>query len=235
MQDKVIPKKNWEFDGEVAACFDDMLKRSIPEYEIMRKLVYKIGQRYVKKGTDIVDLGSSRGESIAQFIDKNGDYNRYTCIEISEQMLQVLRERFECYIKTGIVNIKNIDLKKEFPKTSASLITSILTIQFTPIEYRQQIIQKIYDNLEDGGAFIFVEKVLGNNAELNNTFVDLYYDMKEENGYTKESIEMKRKSLEGVLVPVTEKWNRELLEMAGFKKIDVFWKCLNFMGFIAIK
>jgi len=34
MSDKVIdqvePGKRWEFNGEVAACFDDMLRRSIP-------------------------------------------------------------------------------------------------------------------------------------------------------------------------------------------------------------
>lgn len=230
-----MPKNNWEFDKEVTECFDDMLKRSIPEYELMRSMVFKIGQKYIKKGTDIIDLGSSRGECIAKFIEKNGAYNRYICVEISEPMLEVLNERFKGYIKTGIVAVKNIDLKEDFPRTSASLVTSILTIQFTPIEYRQQIIQNIYDNLEEGGAFIFVEKVLGNNSELNNTFIDLYYEMKAENGYKREIIEAKRKSLEGILVPVTENWNRELLQMAGFKKIDVFWKYLNFMGFIAIK
>lgn len=45
----------------------------------------------------------------------------------------------------------------------------------------------------------------------------------------------KRKSLEGVLVPITAKWNEELLESAGFSQIDCFWRCLNFAGWIAIK
>lgn len=29
--------------------------------------------------------------------------------------------------------------------------------------------------------------------------------------------------------------NEDLLRMTGFKKIDCFWRCLNFAGWIAIK
>jgi tRNA (cmo5U34)-methyltransferase len=65
--------------------------------------------------------------------------------------------------------------------------------------------------------------------------VDLYYKMKSDNGYSQEQIERKRLSLEGVLVPVTAKWNEELLKQAGFKYIDCFWRWMNFAGWIAIK
>lgn len=49
MQDKVIPKGKWEFDENVTEVFDDMLSRSIPIYDDMRKLVTNIGKHYVKK------------------------------------------------------------------------------------------------------------------------------------------------------------------------------------------
>ena len=42
-------------------------------------------------------------------------------------------------------------------------------------------------------------------------------------------------ALEGVLVPVTASWNAELLRSAGFTDVDVFWRWLNFAGFVAIK
>jgi tRNA (cmo5U34)-methyltransferase len=42
-------------------------------------------------------------------------------------------------------------------------------------------------------------------------------------------------SLEGVLVPVTSDWNIDLLKQAGFRQIDVFWKWMNFVGYIAFK
>jgi hypothetical protein len=62
-----------------------------------------------------------------------------------------------------------------------------------------------------------------------------YYGMKAQNGYTQEQIERKRLSLEGVLVPVTARWNEEMLAAAGFTQIDCFWRWMNFAGWIAIK
>ncbi|MBQ1659307.1 MAG: tRNA (cmo5U34)-methyltransferase, partial [Clostridia bacterium] len=62
-----------------------------------------------------------------------------------------------------------------------------------------------------------------------------YYRIKGEHSYTQEQISAKRKSLEGVLVPITAKWNEQLLGSAGFKKIDCFYRYLNFAGWICIK
>jgi len=65
--------------------------------------------------------------------------------------------------------------------------------------------------------------------------VDLYYDLKKSNGYSQEDIDRKRLSLEGVLVPVTAKWNEELLKNAGFSEVDCFWRHLSFAGWVAVK
>ena len=86
-----------------------------------------------------------------------------------------------------------------------------------------------------GGAFIIVEKVLGNSAKIDDLFVKEYYNLKQENGYTQEQIANKRKSLEGVLVPLTSSFNEHLLHQVGFKYVDCFFRCLNFAGWIAIK
>jgi tRNA (cmo5U34)-methyltransferase len=59
--------------------------------------------------------------------------------------------------------------------------------------------------------------------------------MKGQNGYTEEEINSKRIALEGVLVPVTAKWNEQLLRDAGFNQVECFWRNLNFAGWIAIK
>ena len=59
--------------------------------------------------------------------------------------------------------------------------------------------------------------------------------MKKGHGYTQEQIERKRLSLEGVLVPVTARWNEEMLRMAGFQQVDTFWRWMNFCGWVAVK
>jgi tRNA (cmo5U34)-methyltransferase len=234
-KDKVNPDKKWEFDEEVTAVFENMLERSIPQYELMRKLVFEIGSRFVTQGSDILDLGCSKGDSMAEFVANFGAHNRFHGVEVSKPMLEASKKRFENLINIGMVNILDLDLRREFPNVITSLVLSVLTIQFTPIEYRQNIIQKVYNSLQPGGAFVFVEKILGNSADVDGLLVELYYDMKSDNDYTEEQIQRKKASLEGVLVPMTAKANEDMLKMAGFVKVDCFWRCLNFAGWVAIK
>lgn len=233
MKDNVdVTGKKWEFDESVAACFDDMLARSIPSYEQMRKLTTRIGFRFVRDGTSIVDIGCSNGNAIAPFVEHYGKELHYKLYDVSEPMLQKSKERFKEYGKS--VTIKNFDITQGV-KAHASVVLSVLTLQFTPIEYRHKIVQSIYDSLIEGGALLLVEKVLGNDSELDNLLVEEYYAIKADNQYTEKQIKAKRKSLEGVLVPITSKWNEDLLRSVGFRHIDCYWRCLNFSGWVAIK
>lgn len=231
MKDEVMVKgKRWEFDDEVARCFDDMLQRSIPDYENMRDLVYNVGKHYVTDDLTIMDIGCSNGNAALPYVKTFG--NPFVLCDVSESMLDLCRRGFK---NNRNVEVMNHDLRNGVPDRRCCLILSILTIQFTPIEYRHKIVSSIYDALEPGGAFIFVEKLLGTTYDIDSVFVDEYYDLKREHQYTEEQIRDKRKSLEGVLVPVTENWNMDLLHMAGFKKIECFWRYLNFAGWLAVK
>ena len=233
--DKVIPNGKWEFDESVAGCFDDMLHRSIPGYENMRELVFAVGRNFVQPNTRIVDIGCSHGVAIQPFVNQYDEKNRYSLYDVSEPMLKLCRERYKTLLEHGVANIENHDLREGIPDKNVSLVLSVLTLQFTPIEYRHKILKSIYDSLNEDGALILVEKVLGNTAEIDDILVQEYYEKKAENAYTQEQIMTKRKSLEGVLVPITARWNEDLLRETGFKRIDCFWRYLNFAGWIAIK
>jgi tRNA (cmo5U34)-methyltransferase len=231
-----VPRgQKWEFDDSVTAVFDDMLARSIPQYQVMRNAVTDMGCTFVKHSTDVVDLGCSRGEALAPLVERFGAYNRFLGVEVSPPMLSAARDRFKGLIDAGVVDIRELDLRRAYPPARASLTLSVLTLQFTPIEYRQRIVQNVFDHTLPGGAFILVEKVIGATAAIDDILVRLYLAMKGENGYSREEIERKRLSLEGVLVPVTAKWNEELLRSAGFREIDCFWRWMNFAAWVAVR
>ena len=234
-RDEVMPRGAWQFDQEVTAVFDDMLQRSIPQYNAMRLVTFEVGRRFVQPGTAIIDMGCSRGQALLPFVSQFGEANDYIGLEISEPMIEAARQNFAYHPHGNRVTIQSADLRRDFPRVTSSVVLAVLTLQFTPIEYRQQIVRRVYESLAPGGAFILVEKVLGATAKIDDAFVELFLNIKRENGYSDSQIDRKRMSLEGVLVPVTAHWNEELLRQEGFTSVDCFWRHLNFAGWVAVK
>lgn len=235
--DAVYTNDKWEFNAQVADCFEDMLERSIPQYKEMRRSILELSTNFLKdkKQFNLLDLGCSNGLGLKDYMKRYGAKGRYLGIDCSKPMLEQAKNNFKSWIDLDIVNFEYMDLRTDFPLGVYDVILVELTLMFTPINYRQKIIQNIYDKLSPGGVTFIVEKVLGESAILTDIFVNEYHNMKYDNGYSKEQIERKKLSLEGVQVPVTNSWNIELLKQAGFKHIDVFWRWMNFVGYIAIK
>lgn len=234
-RDEVIAGEKWMFDEEVTEVFENMLERSIPDYTNMRSLVNSIIEFSQVENTYILDLGCSTGISIEDAVKFCDESIKFVGLEISEPMLRKSRAKLQKFIEEKRVEIVECDLRRNFPETNNSVVLSILTLQFIPIEYRQQIISNVHKSLEPGGVLILVEKILGNDSTGNQILESLYYQMKGENGYTEEQIRTKRQSLEGVLVPVTSAWNEDMMIKAGFKNVQKFWQQLNFAGWVAFK
>jgi len=230
-----LPEARWQFDESVTSVFDDMLARSIPDIGVMRESVFNLASHFVQPESYVVDLGCSLGGAMTPLVQKFRTNNRFLGIEASKPMLDACRERFKDLIDAGIVEIVQGDLRSTYPTVKASLTLCILTLMFTPIEHRFRILRDAFEHTSAGGAFILVEKILGNDARTSSLFVDLYEQHKQGMGYSKEEIDRKRLSLEGVLVPVTASWNEQMLNGAGFAHVECFWRRLNFCGWIGIK
>lgn len=227
--------ERWVFDESVTSVFPDMLRRSIPQYEVMRQAVFDLGRRVVLPATSIVDLGCSTGDSLGPFVEHFAERNRYLGVEVAAPMLAVSAQRFASEIAAGMLQLLDMDLRLRYPDVQASLTLCVLTLQFIPLEYRQRILRAIYASTLPGGALIVVEKLSGTSAHLHQHFSDLYLAHKSANGYSQHEITSKQCALENVLVPLTAPWNAELLRAAGFADVEVFWRWMNFAGFIALK
>lgn len=232
----------WEFDEKVTDCFEDMLERSIPQYEVIRASVTNLARDVIdfskKETVSILDIGCSDGIMLERLVSKFSDFEKikFYGIDVSDPMITKAKHRLLDDVISHKVTIDKCDLRESYPDGMFDVITSVLSVQFTPIEHRQKILHNIYKSLSaKNGCLLMVEKVLGNTSELNQLFVKNYYDMKLQNGYSQEQIDRKRLSLEGVLVPVTNDWNVDLLKQDGFRQIDVFWRWMNFVGYIALK
>lgn len=229
------PAGKWSFDEGVADCFDDMLKRSIPQYVAMRELVRDLALRFVHPGADVLDLGCSRGQAIADILE--GGRERIRCAfgcEVSVPMVQAARSRFAAE-RPGKVTILEQDITHGLPTCYPRVVLSVLTLQFVPTVRRQRVITKVADILDRNGAFIVVEKVLGDTSRIDSLLVGRYHELKRTNGYSDAEIEAKRKSLEGVLSPLTAADNERWFRRAGFSQVDCVWRWCNFAAWLCVK
>jgi tRNA (cmo5U34)-methyltransferase len=229
LESDLIAGERWVFDEAVADSFDGMLARSIPEYESMRAAVAAVGLRFGDEGSFALDLGCSRGDALAPFVQAGWGAVGY---EISEPMLTAARKRFWDNDHVSVVS-HDLRLPLVLPP-HADVVLLVLTLMFVPMNYRQRVLRDAYASLRPGGALIFVEKVLGAGI-LDDVFVSAYHEMKGGNGYTADEIRRKQLALEGVLVPLTAEMNETMLDNAGFKPVDCFYASLNFRGWVAVK
>lgn len=239
--DKTMPAGKWEFDASVTDAFDDMLERSIPAYNTMRDLTTSLAIAHYQPGTALVDLGCSRGQALGHIVDaadrssrtwRDREGTRLIGVDVSEPMIAAARQRFA---HDPVVSIEHCDLRHDYPDAMASVTLAVLTVQFTPVEYRWRIVQEMYDHTVSGGAVLLVEKVLGASSSLHDLFDAEYLRMKSAHGYSDEAILRKKASLEGVLVSQTAAMNQHMLERVGFRFVDTYWRWLNFAGWVAIR
>jgi len=237
--DATMPEGKWQFDGAVTDAFDDMLARSIPAYNTMRELTARLAERFVVDGTDVVDLGCSRGAAVEPLVLDHRLVNTFHLVDVAPPMLDAARQRFRNEVQTGQVQVKSLDLRHQYPVPtdvpSVSVTLAVLTLQFTPIEYRRRIVQNIFDSTLPGGALLLVEKVLGTSAKLHDVFDEEYLNYKRLQRYTEEQITRKKASLEGVLVSMDAAANEAMLRDVGFRTVDTYYRWLNFAGWIAVK
>tara|TARA_X000000950_G_scaffold276316_1_gene364032 strand:+ start:209 stop:919 length:711 start_codon:yes stop_codon:yes gene_type:complete len=233
--DKKILKKNsnWNFRGNVYKYFDKHIKKSIPLYIETQDLYLKLSDFFLQNDSKIIDLGSSTGTFLNQLYlrhSKNQKKIKFIGIDNTKEMVKFCTKKY----RDKKILFKNNDIFKINLKKSC-IISSFYTIQFISPKKRQILINKIYDSLNWGGAFFFIEKVRGSDARFQDILTQTYTEFKLSQGFNPNEIIGKSKSLKGVLEPFSTDGNIQLLKRSGFKDIMTIFKYGCFEGFLAIK
>ncbi|WP_304544330.1 carboxy-S-adenosyl-L-methionine synthase CmoA [Sulfurimonas microaerophilic] len=235
MNDQVFTKpikKQFEFDEEVAAVFDDMLERSVPFYKESQKITKFFVLKNLSENGIVYDLGCSTASLL---LDINRDLEckaNLIGLDNSEAMLARAKRKIEAFgadIEVKLADILEYDYKE------ADAFISNYTLQFIRPLVREKLIKKIADSLKKEGVFIFSEKVISHHPKLNKDLIECYYDFKKEQGYSEYEIMQKREALENVLVPYSEEENIKMALENGFTHCEVVFRWANFATFIAIK
>ena len=235
MNDKVFTKpikKQFEFDEEVAAVFDDMLERSVPFYKESQKITEFFALKNLNADGILYDLGCSTA-SLLLNIHRSLKVNATLIgLDNSEAMLAQAKRKCEAY--GAKIDVLNADIL-EYEYKNADVFISNYTLQFIRPLVREELIKKIASSLKKEGIFIFSEKVISHHSKLNKDLIECYYEFKKEQGYSEYEIMQKREALENVLVPYSEEENIKMALNSGFSHCEVVFRWANFATFIAVK
>ncbi len=226
--------KQFEFDADVAAVFDDMLSRSVPFYQESQRLTTRFCLNALEKGGRVLDLGCSTASLLLQIERGLGEKASVELIGLDNSSAMIEHAKKKCEAYQSTITLIEGDIL-EYPFGTTQAVVCNYTLQFIRPMMRETLVQKVYDSLENGGVFIFSEKVLSSNATLNKQLIDCYYDHKKAQGYSEYEIVQKREALENVLIPYTVEENQQMVKKVGFSSCDVVFQWANFATFIACK
>lgn len=218
--------------------FDNHIDKSIRGYSNLLDDTVSFSRYFVEDNTKVVDVGCSTGKLTKMIMGNNPNRQeaQYVGVELAGSFF-------------GNLDKREKEIKKEYPWASlewvkgdvtdyefdnCSLVTSLFTLQFMPKPTRQDTINHIYEGLNEGGAFIFAEKLMCENAFFQELLTFNHYDYKRKS-FTPEEIMDKEKELRDMLKPNTWEELKSMIWCAGFKDCQIFWRNHQFVGVIAIK
>ena len=213
--------------------FDTHIDQSVRGYSNLWTDVLKFSEYFVEDGTCVVDIGCSTGKLLKAMKEQNDKFAPkclYKGIEIEEDFFPELIDEDNLKFWKGDVR----GFEWVTGAVNCSLVTSIFSLQFMPKTNRQQIIDRIYEALVKGGAFIFSEKIFSTDSQLQEMMQFCYYDYKRQ-FYSAEELLDKEVNLRHMMKPLTYEELIGMIQQAGFESVQPFWQNFNFVGIIAIK
>jgi len=202
-----------------------MLSRSVPFYDEVRQLIITLILKEAKEGMQVLDLGASTAKFLLDLYSKAPFKLQLKGIDNSEAMLERARAKREAFGAQIVLELADM-LAYEY--ANEDIIVANYTLQFIrPM--------RLYTGLNEGGLFIFSEKVVFEDKVLDKQMIDIYYDYKKAQGYSEYEIAQKREALENVLIPFTIEENIRMCKEAGFSRVDTIFQWANFVTFVAKK
>ena len=196
-------------------------------------MICQLSDFFGQNGGTCYEIGVSTGELMRKLVthNQNKPGTRWVGLDCEADMVSKAREH--CADLTNVELL--VDDVRLYEFEPCDLIVSYYCVQFIQPRYRQELINRIYERLTWGGAFMLFEKVRGPDARFQDIMTALYADFKAKKGFSPEEILNKTNSLKGVLEPFSTEGNLGLLRRAGFTDITTVMKYVCFEGFLAIK
>jgi tRNA (cmo5U34)-methyltransferase len=220
---------DFTFDAGVAAVFPDMVRRSVPGYDSVVPLSSLIAAHYAAPGSNCYDLGCSLGATAIAIERALGEKTcRIVAVDDSPAMLARARE-----LHAGSrIEWLEADVRM-VPMHNVGAVVMNYTLQFVAPADRLALLRRIRTALRRDGVLVVSEKVCDDEAWAADLEEQLHAEFKLANGYSTLEVAAKRSALERVLIPDSPQRHAERFAAAGFSRVHAWFRCLNWMSWLA--
>jgi tRNA (cmo5U34)-methyltransferase len=152
-------------------CFDDFYKSSV-----------SLLRHYKNNFRNIVDLGAGTGLLTLE-IYKLYNNAHFTLIDISKDMLEIAKERFN-----GLNNFEFIENNyvENIPVKDCDLICSALSIHHLENDDKIKLYKDIFEKLDKGGCFINLDQFIGTSEKIDKMYNEWWYNYINQSGIKEE-------------------------------------------------
>ncbi len=226
---------DFQFDERVVRVFPDMIRRSVPGYELVLELLALAARQFSQPASNIYDLGCSLGAAtLAMRRTIPHSDCRIIAVDNSNDMVQRCREQIRrdnsiVEVDVIVADVLDIDL------ANASLVVLNFTLQFIAPERRAALLQSIHSGLRPGGVLLIAEKLSFADQRTQQLLDQWHQGFKRSQGYSDLEIAQKRQALENVMQPDTLETHQQRLQQAGFNHVCQWFQALNFAAVLARK
>ena len=228
-----IKAKNasWTFSG-IEKSFEKHISTSVPMYKEAHDIALNISDFFIKDRSMVLDIGCSTGLFLKKLTLRTKKINtKLIGVDNTKSMIDFCKKKHSKKIRffyKDYLKLKDNKFKYDF-------ISSFFTLTFITPSQRQIFINKIFKELNWGGAFVLFEKIRGPDARFQDMFNLIYQDFKLSKGLSEEEIVNKSRSLKGIMEPFSDAGNLSILKRAGFSDITGIFQWMCFKGYLVIK
>src|SRR3954452_12529831 len=118
----------WRFDKDVSKAFDSHVRKSVPFYDEIQRMVIEVSEYFVRDQSVVYDLGSSTGTTIQLLAEAHAGKEdvQFIGIDASEFMVDEARKK----TARGRVQFHHRNIMDMDFSPPANFMTALFTLQF---------------------------------------------------------------------------------------------------------
>jgi len=195
------------FDNRVDS-YDEYMKNNVDNYDIYYSMFGEyLNKNFYNKNINILDLGAGTGIELKN-IFKHFPESKLTALDISDEMLKKLKEKYDKY---NIETVKESYLRLNKLNEKFNCIISSMTMHHYFGDKKLKIFQSIYNKLKKNGIYIEGDYFSKNQYDQDKLIKEFL-----EKNISEEDIHFD--------IPLTIENEIKLLNNSGFGKIEIIYE-----------